>query len=705
MISRRDLLRGIRPTTKFAKASCVVVALYLMVRLAGIFVSVPLGLSIIVNLLFFIVAVRYAFKFLRWSIRKVLWRLRRRLIVTYLLVGVVPVLLLFAIILILATAFFGQLTGLFLTEEISRLSGRLDAADHGVAAILSEEAKKGALSAESFSSSRRSLIENLSTAFPLIWIDTGGILHHSAWQLQSGEVRNRTGATNKPEWANGPTSGVFFDGNNVFLAAISFTGSDSQSGWTLMRVPLDSEVLKRIAEKKQFGITVIELVPSPRATGGAHITFQVGDRTYVQHGIQQVDPEAIRTLTQKLTWYDFPVRFPLFLPQVRDWNSGQRMDVFPRIYLLHSTWMRVAKQLFMAGFGGEDNVIAIALAGVFIFFLLIEFVALVASLIMTRTITGTVHNLDEGAQHIMRGDFSHRIPIKSRDQLSALGETFNSMTASIERLLKEQTEKQKLESELAIALEVQRQLFPREAPRLRGLEIAGLCNPARIVSGDYYDYLLIAPTTLGLALGDVSGKGVSAALLMASLQAALRSHSLYLENHQAGAAVASGDQRSIEGLKPPHRVAQIVSSLNRHLCQNTPSEKYATFFYGVYDEQESLLTYTNAGHWPPLVFGEKGFRRLETGGTVLGLMPEARYDQGSTKLMPGEVFVAFTDGVNEAENIYGEQFGESQLIQVVQGVQGQASDAILEAIIGRVQEWVGSGEPQDDMTLIVARAH
>jgi sigma-B regulation protein RsbU (phosphoserine phosphatase) len=366
----------------------------------------------------------------------------------------------------------------------------------------------------------------------------------------------------------------------------------------------------------------------------------------------------------------------------------------------------LARPFFTQDFAGGENFILVLLVAASVFFLIIEFVALLASLVMARTITGAVHNLDQGAKHIMRGDFSHRIRVKSRDQLSSLGETFNSMTASIERLLKEQAEKQRLESELAIALEVQKQLFPRESPRLQALQVVGACHPARIVSGDYYDYIVIPPASVGLALGDVSGKGVSAALLMASLQAALRSHSTFLGNRSlamaSGGTVPSSTDVALPGVSDS--VADIVSSLNQQLYQNSPSEKYVTFFYGVYDDWRRQLTYTNAGHLPPLVFNREGVRRLEVGGTVLGLLGDANYQQGQVKFSPKDVLIAYTDGITEAENSFEEQFGENRLIQVVERSMEKPPEEILDDILGAVRDWVGSGEPQDDMTLIVARA-
>ncbi len=166
------------------------------------------------------------------------------------------------------------------------------------------------------------------------------------------------------------------------------------------------------------------------------------------------------------------------------------------------------------------------LLGILIFFAIIELVALIIGTRMTRTVTGAVAQLYDATKHVDRGDFSHRIPVKSDDQLAQLSLSFNSMTESIEKLILEQKEKQRMEGELAIAQEVQAQLFPRQVTELESLEVHGFCRPARTVSGDYYDFLTASSHKLILAVGDISGKGISAALLMATIHSAVRAYSV-----------------------------------------------------------------------------------------------------------------------------------------------------------------------------------
>jgi sigma-B regulation protein RsbU (phosphoserine phosphatase) len=324
-------------------------------------------------------------------------------------------------------------------------------------------------------------------------------------------------------------------------------------------------------------------------------------------------------------------------------------------------------------------------------FLVIEIGSLVTGIIMTRTITTAVDNLYNATQHVQDGDLSYRVRIPHRDQLAALGESFNSMMQSVSTLIEEQRQRQKLENELSIAHEVQQQLFPRTLPNLQGIEIEAICRPARVVSGDYYDFIRISPTRLAIAVADISGKGISAALLMANVQAALRSDVLRYRNGQPGIHLDQID------------TAEIVSHLNLHLFRNTSDERYATVFFGVYDAETRQLHYTNAGHLPPLYISGGNVRRLETGGMVVGLFNDVPFQQGAVEIEHGSMLVAYSDGLIEPENVYGEEFGTTRLIDVATRNKDSSSHAIAEAMMHASEEWSGSPEQADDMTVIVMR--
>ena len=342
-------------------------------------------------------------------------------------------------------------------------------------------------------------------------------------------------------------------------------------------------------------------------------------------------------------------------------------------------------------------------------FAIIEILALWIGTRLTRTVTGAVANLYDATRHINRGDFSHRIPVTSRDQLATLGNSFNSMAESLEKLIEEQKQKQRLENELVIAQEVQAQLFPREIIQLPTLEMHGFCRPARTVSGDYYDFLPIGSDRLVLAVGDVSGKGISAALLMATINSAVRAYTLegmpvLREPAAVGAARGSGVMRSADFHGAEVSTAAMLSLLNHQLYTSTPAEKYATLFLGFYDGRDRSLTYSNGGHLPPIILSEDGsIRRLDCGGTVVGLFDKMNYEEGLVTLKHGEIFLAYSDGVTEPENDYGE-FGEQRLIELVWENRTLPLARISELVTAAVDDWIGANEQPDDVTLVLARA-
>jgi sigma-B regulation protein RsbU (phosphoserine phosphatase) len=412
------------------------------------------------------------------------------------------------------------------------------------------------------------------------------------------------------------------------------------------------------------------------------------------------------------------------------WQSGRPnhllLTVRTRPSLLYNRLFR--------DLGEMTNAIVILLVVIAVIFALIEIGAFVIGVRLTRTMTSSVATLYEATQHVNAGDFSHRIEVRCHDQLASLESSFNSMTESLQKLIAEQKEKQRIESELFIAKEVQDLLFPHDAADLDGLELHGICRPARTVSGDYYDFLPVGPNAVGLAVGDISGKGISAALMMATVHAFVRAHTLIdpvvgvpVDPAPAMAAAQVADPRGdLHGVDPrsidPHSdqgsVAPatftertrcpspgvVLALLNQQLYRSTPAQKYATMFLGFYDQQTRQLTYSNAGHLPPIVICADGSTHLlDTGGTVVGLFADMVYPEGRITLNPGDIVVAYSDGITEPENDFGE-FGEGRLTQIVQENRDLGLPRISDAILNAVIDWIGGEEQPDDMTIVLARA-
>jgi phosphoserine phosphatase RsbU/P len=254
------------------------------------------------------------------------------------------------------------------------------------------------------------------------------------------------------------------------------------------------------------------------------------------------------------------------------------------------------------------------------------------------------------------------------------------------QLAEEVAQRERFNREVEIARAVQERLFPQKFPEISGLDYCGRCRPALGVGGDYYDFLGLPDGRLAIALGDVSGKGIAAALMMAGLQASLRSE------------VARG----------PQNLAAVVCNINRQMYEISETNRYATLFYGEYNPATYEFAYVNAGHNAPLLFhnshGKWDLSRLTFGGTVVGLLESSPYQQGTATLARGDVLIAFTDGVSEAMNNAEEEWGEERLIEAIKLDPGFSAAQILQHALETVDAFVGGAMQHDDMTLVVLRA-
>jgi sigma-B regulation protein RsbU (phosphoserine phosphatase) len=263
---------------------------------------------------------------------------------------------------------------------------------------------------------------------------------------------------------------------------------------------------------------------------------------------------------------------------------------------------------------------------------------------------------------------------------TALAQEVARLTTAIAR---EMAQRERLNRELEIAREVQEHLFPQRLPVVEGVEYCGQCWPVREVGGDYFDFLELSGGRFGIAIGDVSGKGVGAALMMASLEASLRALASVVDDP-----------------------AELMERVNWLLYQASSASRYATLFYAQYDPASRRLSYVNAGHNPPAVVRSSGgsFQviRLETGGPVVGLMPHG-YERGVFLHETGDLLVLFTDGVSESMNARLEEWGEEKLIQIAQTCYGAPVSECMRRIFTAAQAFAAGAPQHDDMTLVVLR--
>jgi sigma-B regulation protein RsbU (phosphoserine phosphatase) len=722
---RRRLNRAdLWPRGRMARLACYIAGLALVLfglqKLLGLF-SPTAGehLGGWVSFLTFLAAVLFFVLAFRWIKRRILWRLRNRLIVTYVFIGVIPAVLLVGMGLITLYGLGGQFAVFVVTSEINTQLRSLEAVNSTISSELAAHLERH----------EKPVPESL---VGLIKRDSSWSQRHvCAWEgdksLPVCEEFQGTSLT-LPSFIKGKFEDIVRDHDRLSLRVASSLPAGSSKLTVVISQPFDKELVAKIAE----GLGEITLYtigedetsqPGPGANkpnasdsaavgkkkrdGGIVITTTNNQSaTSARPGAQSLHADfTVGSVPEATGTFDREIKFGAPLSAV-DWKTGKSDSVAA---LQVTTRPSVLYDHLFAALGEFVRGVTYILMGVAIFFAVIELIALIIGTRMTRTVTAAVAELHVATRHVDRGDFTHRIPVKSSDQLADLAISFNSMTTSIQKLMKEQREKQRLENELAIAHEVQEQLFPRQISELESLEVYGFCRPARTVSGDYYDFVAASSHKMILAVGDISGKGISAALLMATIHSAVRAYSVermpqLREPVAVGAVAGSGRMMATwpEGIETSP--AALLSLLNHQLFESTPPEKYATLFLGIYDGRSHNLTYSNGGHLPPILISKDGsMRRLEAGGTVVGLFDGMTYEEDSVEMHPGEIFLAYSDGVTEPENDYGE-FGEQRLIEIVRENRNLPLPQISQIVTLAVDNWIGEKEQPDDVTLVLARA-
>ena len=714
---------------------------------------------------------------LAWRLvnRHLLWSLRNKLVLTYLLIGLAPVVLFVTLVTISAYIAAGQfsihLADSRLREELDELSVENAARTDRMARMLHARdeglmgprppapgARQGPRGPEriappagesaSVAASAQSTVADVDISSESLPDPLRALLHPHASIYVNGAplpmlpglsaavaAQNPVAHTplGLPTWATDLRGkefrGLVLDGEDLYLVTIDQRRVESSDGVVsvVTSLPVDSALVDLVAR----GLGRVNLLTGT-LTGASAETPASQPAVKTAHLRETVSGRIIGNNFRGSSVYggqepisinvcDFRVRFFSTLDTI-DWDTGQPAAV-PAAIEVHSRPSLLYRQLFGSSLTGVvTSYIRAGLIALCILFALIEALALWMALGLSSSITTSVEELYSATQRVDHGDFAHRIPQAHRgqnDQLGELARSFNRMTGSLERLLVEQHEKERLQSELSIAQEVQANLFPHHVRNLPKLELHGICRPARSVSGDYYDFLVFhhpknpdgtagGESGVGIALGDISGKGISAALLMATLHSAVRAYRLASEDLVYSESALAGLSVSREGVagdsgKLFESPGRILSMLNRHLYRSTQPSKYATLFLAHYNADTAQLTYSNAGHLPPLVLGLDGkIRRLDCGGTVVGLMDGMRYEEARIQMMTGDILVAYSDGVTEPENDFGE-FGEARLMEVVARYRDQPLGIISAQVMLALDAWIGAEEQPDDITLVLAR--
>jgi serine phosphatase RsbU (regulator of sigma subunit) len=313
--------------------------------------------------------------------------------------------------------------------------------------------------------------------------------------------------------------------------------------------------------------------------------------------------------------------------------------------------------------------------------LLVIALACIGIIPISHRMTQHVSSLSEGVRQLASGDFKVRVPVRSTDEFGTLAASFNKMAEDLERNQALVVEQERLRRELELSRLIQTEMLPRAPLRLGTAEIKGLSIPAREVGGDFFNYFALPDGRLALLVGDVSGKGVSAALLMANIQATLRAR-LPLETD----------------------LARLADGLDREVDQNTPHSVYITLFLGILDVERSELRYVNAGHNPQFLLRQRGgIEALSSTGMPVALYAGHGYQEAVVGISAGDLLFFYTDGLVETEDEKGEMFGADRLQKILADEHEQRSNMVLERVDAAVRSFRGPAEPFDDATMMALR--
>jgi phosphoserine phosphatase RsbU/P len=745
----RDRLRAVMP--RVAMTAALAFSLWLLVRDKRVldrllFMRTALGAATFILVCFTLFY--YGLKALRWLKRRLLWRVRRRLVITYLFVGLTPIVLLLMLGLLSAFGGSGQAMARIVTAQLNSTERQMQTNARSLAEAFSRlPPGTSDASVQGWLDERTALIQSsLPGARAALWRegqqgeDAQGVGHAGAAQFASEPVDETTRAIGTDEPAVGAPLPEWLRGQGEWKGLTFAPPANEKQGFTsasvralvrgqqggrafavLLVVPISRAFIQQ--QRETTGIYLRPFFVNPelgrKASQSAVRAAQGNGRGEPQsnasyeEGLERRAEELVRTdqFGEPLNGTKYPV-----ILATTNWATGETRENVG--FLFDWSWAVAGQQFWGGSSAGESWRKALTMIGVI--FLVLELLALAAAAWITRAVTGTVHKLYRATEFIKRGDFSHRVRVRSRDQLGELAVSFNDMAANIESLLHERVERERLEREVEIAAEVQAQLFPRRTPDLRTVHISADCRAARGVAGDYYDYIEIAPGLVALALGDVSGKGVSAALVMSNLQAALRAQTTItaerLSTAERAVAVSAASSSGaaagssllahvVADARLDGAVSRMTANINEQLCLSTDANRFATLFLAIYEERTRTLRYTNAGHNAPLLVRADGsVERLSTGGIMVGAFDWANYEESSVKLLKDDLLLIFSDGITEAENADGLEYGEERLKEFAAKHRRMQAAEMQRAIFREIDQWSDKRERNDDQTLVIVKS-
>jgi len=602
---------------------------------------------------------------------KLLWRIRRKLIISYLLIGMVPTVLILFFFLLSAYLVFGQVSSYILSASLEKTEAEAaQAADLAVADLLSTT--QGQPSTAEIERILRECLSSMSPNYPGVSAAyVGGPGSDRRVVVDQMPDLLPPGGT-LPDWASQGYQGLLQVENQYLVAGFSKPPKDGAAFRVLVTIPLGS-ALRHI--EQETGLEAQQVLSAVSDESGG---------VQVETGSARSDLSVLASPSGDSPYF---LRWAA-LVEAREWAPQDAVETDPEplgIILIRFSLLNIYRVIATNALelGRAILVLLGILAGLF---LAIEVLAIFVGLLLARSITGSIHALSKGTEHVRQGNFSYKVQVRSRDQLGELAESFNLMTTSIQDLLRQSAEKERLEEELRIARQIQMSLLPKDAVTIPGLTIAALCLPATEVGGDYYDFISLDDRRMALLIADVSGKGTSAALYMAELKGLVLSLSQIYDSPR-----------------------QLLVEANKLLAATLDSRSFITMAYAVIDMDEKKMTYARAGHNPilQLTLDGNGTRVLAPEGLGLALDRGTRFEEilaeESVTLRSGDLFLFFTDGLSEAMNPQADLFGESRLREIMERHSGLAPEDLRERIIDEVFAFTEGEDQHDDMTMVLVR--
>ncbi len=610
-----------------------------LVRHAGVSTA-PLSILTFFAALVCIALTLYAFTvFTRWMLRRLFWRVGRRLFLSYVLIGVLPFFL-FAILLLTL--------------------------GYMIAGVMSHAALRG---------ERQASLGQLESAA----LEYGLTGNKPVDALPTLEIYDTAAATgeNLPHWLKETSfSGMAWRENKpLLIASRQFPRPPMPARTVVFVQPIDKEWGTQLADRTGMMIRTGRESERKRQEGkrlsasqekNASVNIDVDDNS-------DIDDLLKKSIFRKIIWGD--------LSLLNDWETGKPDDTHQLFTLI----VNPASTLFQFYFGsGSDRYIQIlinVILGITALLLFMYMVAALFAAVLIYSITRAVNRIEKGTKAVERGDFTYRIGMRPQNQLGEMAQSFDHMTESIASLLTNVAEKERLQSEIAIAATIQRNLLPKEGPKFRGVSFSAHFEPTTSIGGDYYDVFNLDKSKLAVAIGDVSGHGLSTGLVMAMVKAAMTT------------LVEEGaDETSLF-----HRLNDLV-------YRSTERRAFMTLAFTIFDLERSTIRHTNAGHlYPYLLRENEGPLAIEVPSLPLGVRAEIRTHTAEVELREGDAVVYLSDGIIEAQDQNGEPFGFTQLESLLAAAPDRSPSGLRDTILDAVARHCGTRPADDDRTVMVLR--